>query len=452
MKINAEIPDKLAFLFWPKRYKVLRGGRGSAKSWSVARALLLCGVSRRLRVLCAREVQRSIKDSVHKLLKDQIERMELSAHYQVLETEIRGRNGSEFAFAGLSTLTVDTIKSFEGFDFCWVEEGQAVSKRSWDILIPTIRKDDSEIWITYNPDLDTDETHQRFTVHQPEDCTNVIMNWRDNPWFNEVLNRERLRCKGLQPDDYDNIWEGKCRPAVEGAIYYKQMQQAEEQERICNVPYDPMLKVHVVYDLGWEDSLGAALVQVKASEGRIIEYIEASHTSHDIFSAELKRRPYNWGKVWLPHDGFAKTLKSKGKSDADILRAFGWSVASKEEVVQMDVDHGIRNVRLVFPRLYFDKTKCNADVNSELPRDQVYGFNSTDLHWRLIEALKRYRRRVNQQTEAVGTPVKDAYAHGADVLRYVCANIDKMTNEDDRPFMGFGQQYSYRPLDAVVGI
>ena len=212
--IDAQIPAKLRFIFEPHRYKVLRGGRGSAKSWSAARALLILGARKTLRILCAREVQISIKQSVHKLLSDQIELLRMESYYVAQETTIRGINGTEISFTGLSSLTVDTIKSFEGYDICWVEEGQAISKRSWDILIPTIRKTGSEIWITYNPDLETDETHRRFTVFPPGDCVNVEMNWRDNPWFNPVLESERIHCKETDPDSYDNIWEGKCRPAV----------------------------------------------------------------------------------------------------------------------------------------------------------------------------------------------------------------------------------------------
>ena len=216
--IKVDIPEKLSFLFNPHRYKGAKGGRGSAKSWSFARALLIHGRSKPTRILCAREVQKSIKDSVHQLLKDQIETLKLTSFYTVLATEIRGANGTQFAFTGLSEHTVDTIKSFEGVDICWVEEAQAVSKRSWDILIPTIRKDNSEIWFSYNPDLETDETHQRFAINPPDDCMLVHMNYSDNRFFNDVLEAERLHCLKTNPDDYENIWEGKCRPAVEGAI------------------------------------------------------------------------------------------------------------------------------------------------------------------------------------------------------------------------------------------
>jgi phage terminase large subunit len=139
----AKFPKKLRFLFEPARTKVARGGRGSGKSWGVARALLIRGAKQTTRVLCTREVQKSIQQSVHQLLKDQIEALSLGAFYDVLSTEIRGKNGTQFYFGGLSDQTAESLKSFEGVDICWVEEAQAVSKRSWDILIPTIRKEKS---------------------------------------------------------------------------------------------------------------------------------------------------------------------------------------------------------------------------------------------------------------------------------------------------------------------
>jgi phage terminase large subunit len=412
MIVTAQFPDKLRFLFQPSRYKIARGGRGSAKSWSFARALLIMGAQKKIRVLCAREVQLSIKQSVHKLLKDQVDLLGLSSRYRVLETEIRGKNGTEFSFTGLSTLTADTIKSYEGVDVCWVEEGQAISKRSWDILLPTIRKENSEIWVSYNPDLESDETHQRFTINPPPGTVNVEINWRDNPWFSETLDAERRHCQTYNPDDYDNIWEGKCRPAVEGAIYYKQVQQMEEQGRICDVPYDPLLLVHVVLDLGWADSMSIGMIQKHASALRVIDYIEDSHKTLSDYSDVLRSRPYRWGSVWLPHDGFSKDLKT-GLSSAEIMRQLGWHVQPREAIAELSVEEGIKATRLLFPRLYIDKTKCS----------------------RLVECLKRYRRHINRTTDTATVPLHDEYSHGADMLRYLCINADQMQNAiGDRPF------------------
>jgi phage terminase large subunit len=405
--VNAQFPDKLSFLFQPKRYKVARGGRGSGKSWSFARALLIQAAAQPMLVLCTREVQKSIKDSVHKLLTDQLQALQLGSFYEVLRDEIRGRNGSRFIFAGLSELTVESIKSLEGCDRVWCEEAQAITKRSWDVLIPTIRKDGSEIWVSYNPELDTDETHKRFALDPPDDCISVLVNYTDNPWFPDVLEKERMRCLEKDPLAYPNIWEGKCKPAVEGAIYYNEVASAEINGQICNVPYDPMLKVHVVFDLGWNDAMAISLVQRIRSEIRVIEYIEDSHKTLDVYSAELKERKYNWGKVFLPHDGYSGDMKT-GKSSAEILWKLGWDVPPREAIVELGVEEGIKATRQAFGQVYFDKRKTE----------------------RLVECLKRYRRAIVQKTQEAGAPLHDAYSHGADNFRYLCINADKMTNED----------------------
>jgi phage terminase large subunit len=295
--MNAEFPKALRFLFEPKRYKVARGGRGSGKSWGFARALLILGAKQRMRILCTREVQKSIKDSVHKLLSDQIQALGLESFYEVLETMIRGRNGTEFLFAGLSTQTIESIKSYEGIDVCWVEEAQKVTKRSWTILIPTIRKDGSEIWVSFNPELDDDETYTRFVVNPPPDCTSIEMNYGDNPWFPSVLEQERRHAKATLPaDEYENIWEGKCKAAVDGAIYASEVRDAIEAGRICNVPYDPKFKVHAVFDLGWNDCMSIILAQRHLSEIRVIEYIEDDHKTLDWYSGELRNKRFNWGQ------------------------------------------------------------------------------------------------------------------------------------------------------------
>jgi phage terminase large subunit len=407
VEVKAQFPAKLGFLFHPKRYKVARGGRGSGKSWGFARALLIKGNQEKLRIGCFREVQNSIKDSVHKLLNDQIQALGLGQDYQVLATEIRNkRTGSELLFSGLSDQTDESIKSFEGLDIAWVEEGQAISKRSWSILIPTIRKPNSEIWVSYNPDLDTDETHQRFAVDPPEDCVSVLMNYSDNPWFPEVLEKERIECKRRYPKDYPNIWEGKCRPAAEGAIYYDEMEAVQSNGQILNLPYDPKLKVHVVVDLGWNDAMSIIMVQKTISEIRVIDYIEDTHKKLSDYSQMLHERKYNWGKLFIPHDGYNEDVKAA--SAYRILKDLGWDIPDKNDLVQMNIEAGIKAARLIFPRCYFDKVKAA----------------------RLIECLKRYRRNVPKNTNEPASPKHDEFSHGADAFRYLALAVDQMKNED----------------------
>jgi phage terminase large subunit len=166
-------------------------------------------------------------------------------HYVVKENEIVGLNGTLFKFAGLRQQDVTKIKSFENFSHCWVEEAQAVSDKSWSILIPTIRRPGSEIWVTFNPELDTDPTYERFILNPPSGSYVQFINWSDNPWFPDVLNQERLHLKAAEaegrvvPGTYDNVWEGKCRPAVDGAIFHAEIAQAQVAGRIKDVPYNP---------------------------------------------------------------------------------------------------------------------------------------------------------------------------------------------------------------------
>ena len=400
-KTIAQFPDKLDFLFQPHRYKVAYGGRGSGKSWGFARALLLQASNKPLRILCAREIQRSIRQSVHQLLTDQIQALGLGPFYEVLESEIRGVNGSLFSFTGLANNTVESIKSFEGVQVVWCEEAQTISKKSWDILIPTIRKPDSEIWVSFNPNIDTDNTYQRFVVDPPENAKVVKINWQDNPWFPDVLEDERQHSLKTNPD-YANIWEGDCKAAVDGAIYSNEIREAQEGNRITTVPYDPMMKVHVVMDLGWNDSMSVILCQKGISDLRIIGYIEDDHRTLDSYSAQLKNLSYNWGTMFLPHDGQSKDFKH-GISAEEIMKKLGWDIRI---VPKADIESGIKLARMNFHRIYFDKSAQ-----------------------RLVECLKNYRRSINSATNEPGAPLHDEYSHGADAFRYLCTSIESMKNE-----------------------
>jgi phage terminase large subunit len=400
--VKFQFPEAFGPLFKPHRYKVFYGGRGGAKSWAFARALLLEGADRPLRILCAREVQRSIKDSVHKLLGDQIEALGLGAFYEVLQNEIRGANGTEIVFSGLSSQTRESIKSFEGVDICWVEEAQVVSKRSWEILIPTIRKEASEIWASFNPELDTDDTYRRFVVRKPTDAVVVKVNWSDNPWFPSVLKQEMEDLKASDPDAYEHVWEGQCRAAVDGAIYYREVSNARSSGRVRDVPYDPMLKVHAIWDLGYADYMSIVLVQKVTSEVRVIGYVEDHHRTLADYSQDLRKMPYQWGKLWLPHDGRARDYRS-GKSAEEILKALGWAVEIVEDI---GVEQGISAARQMFPRVYFDKDNAGH----------------------LINRLGRYRRRVNAESGISGGPLHDEESHGADAFRYLAVVENQLVN------------------------
>ncbi len=210
MHLRADFPSKLDFLFQPARYKVAHGGRGGAKSWGFARALLIQAAERKLRVLCARELQNSIQDSVHKLLAEQVDALGLGSFYEVQQASIRGRNGSEFIFSGLRS-NITKIKSMEGLDVVWIEEAQTVSSDSWDVLIPTVRKDGSEIWVSFNPDQDSDPTYERFVKKPPPGAAVVQIGWQDNPWLPRVLRDEKDYLYSTDPEAAAHVWGGETR-------------------------------------------------------------------------------------------------------------------------------------------------------------------------------------------------------------------------------------------------
>ena len=403
--LNVDVPKKLLFLFDDYRYKIAHGGRGSGKSWSMAKALILQAYARPLRVLCTREVQKSIKESVKQLLDDQIVALGLSHFFESFDTEIRGKNGSLFSFAGLASHTVDSVKSFEGYDRCWIEEAQTISKRSLDILLPTIRKEGSEIWVSMNPELDTDPAWKRFVVSPAPDSHIEQVNWSDNPWFPLVLEQERQHCKETNPDDYDNVWEGICRPAVAGAIYAKEVTKMLTDGQVTIVPYNPKLKVHAIWDLGWNDSMTIILVQKVGPTGlAVIGYVEESQRTLDWYVDHLKEMRYNWGDDWIPHDGTHKDFKT-GRSTEDLLKSMG---RNPKITPNIGIEQGIKLARMMFPRVYFDKVRTE----------------------RLVECLKRYRRAINNTTREPGAPLHDEHSHGADAWRYLAVVADQLSNDE----------------------
>lgn len=190
------------------RERCYYGGRGSAKSWQIARALLVHGVNRRLRILCAREYQTSMKDSVLRILTDQIANLGLGNFYYSTGSSIIGENGTEFLFKGLRR-DISQIKSTEGIDIAWLEEAESVSAASWRVLIPTIRKPGSEIWTTFNPALPTDATYQRLVVKSPPRSIVRRVSFRDNPWLPEVLNEEQATLFINDPEAWAHVWDGE---------------------------------------------------------------------------------------------------------------------------------------------------------------------------------------------------------------------------------------------------
>lgn len=398
VRVDADFPKKLAGLFEPHPYKTLYGGRDGAKSWSVARALLILGTRRPLRILCARETMDSIRESVHQLLSDQIANLGLDDFYQVLQSEVRGENGTEFVFAGLRKQTVSSLKSYEAIDICWVEEASVVLRRSLTILLPTIRKAGSEIWFTLNPDLETDAVYQDFVINPPPGAVAIKMSFRDNVWLSGESKQKIDTLRERDPDTYHHVYEGATRSTVEGAIYKAEIQAAEKNGRIREVPPDGMQPVDTFWDLGYADRVAIWAAQKTPFEVKILRYFEGDHQAIDFYLREIQTWGYVLGTCYLPWDGGTISLGT-GKSIEEIMRAKGF----KTRVLrQLSVADGINAVRTTFPQMYFDAKKC-ADGLQYLRRYQ----------WGPTTALGVARRE----------PLHDDASHPADALRTLAVGI-----------------------------
>lgn len=418
--LRADFPPKFEPLFTPAPYKSVRGGRGSGKSWSVARALLIMGLQKPIRVMCTRETQHSLRESVHQLLVDQIASLGFAGYYRIQQVQIAGLNGTEFVFAGLSDQTAASIKSFEGADICWIEEAQVVTRLSWTILIPTIRKKGSEIWLTWNPEMDNDETWKRFVEHPPPLTVNIEVNWRDNPWFTSEMNDKRLHDQATMKDfEYAWVWEGKCKPAITGAIYADDLAKMFTEGRVCDVPVDVSKPVYAVFDLGWNDATVVGVCQRQLSSLRVIDYLEDSHKRPDHYSAWLRARDYPIAELFLPHDGAHDHLT--GQSAQRTFEDLKWMVTI---LPPQDPEEGIRGLRQAFPGLYIDR-RCV----------------------RLVDCLKRYRRTIPKTTGEPSTPMHDQHSHAADMMRYMALAAPQM----DRAHPG-GSGLQLAPMKYAKGM
>lgn len=390
---RADIPEAFAGLLKPYRYKCFHGGRGSAKSWTFATCLILRAAGQPMRILCTRETMSSIRESVHQLLSDRIHALGMADQFIIGTASIRHDNGSEFIFAGLRH-NVSQIRSLEGIDVAWVEEAANISHSSWEVLIPTIRKDGSEIWISFNPVLETDATYERFVKHPQANSLVRHVSFKDNKWFPAELAREAAELKARDPDAFQHIYLGWCRATLDGAIYANEIRAAQEENRICSVPYDPTKPVSIYFDLGWADQTAIWFAQHIAGEVRLIDFLQDAQRTFSYYMQELQAKNYVYERMWLPPDAKSKELGT-GRSIEEMARAAGWRV---HIVPGLTVADGINATRTLFPRMWFDRERC-ADG---------------------VQALRHYRYKVDPDTGQFSrNPLHDAASNGSDALRYV---------------------------------
>ena len=391
----------------PSRYKIYWGGRGSGKSWAFATALLLLGAGTKpKRILCAREIQRSIRDSVHSLLVDRIKSLGLHNFYQVQQNEIRGRNGTQIIFAGLWQ-NVDNIKSIEAIDYVWIEEANVVSENSWRTLIPSIRKEGSEIWASFNPALKSDPVFQRFVMNEPPNSVVKKVSWRDNPWVTRELKDEMEHLKQYDYEEYLHVYEGELKQFADGAIYAKQLKKARDDGRIDWLPVESA-PVHTFWDLGRNDTTAIWFMQQIGHAYRFIDYYEHRLVDLDHYANILRDKDYVYGTHYLPHDAEHKVLGSNNRSRREILEGLG--VMPSVTVPRIDsVENGIAMVRDVFSKCFFHAENCeiglNALANYQYVWDERYDtFRQSPLHnWASngSDAFRMFAQGYEEEIESI---------------------------------------------------
>jgi len=360
-EVVVRIPKAFKKLKDRARIKCFYGGRGSGKSESVARYLLMRGKEEKMNILCCREFQTSIKQSVHSTLSDLVEQLQLQDFYIVLDTEIRGANGTRFTFAGLR-LNIANIKSMHDIKLCWVEEAQVLSENSINVLLPTIRAEDSEIILTMNPILPDDPAYVRFVLNPPKDSVVVKVNYTENPFFPVVLEKERQDLLERDPIAYRNVWLGEPREAVEGAIFARELQKAQDEGRITNVPYDPTVPVCTYWDLGKSALTAIWFVQYVGMQWRVLRHYSAHLEELNHYIKYVQTLPYVYSKHYLPHDGEHKRIGMVLSVKEQVAKALG-HVQTVPRIHQKA--DAINAAKQIMSLCVFDKEGC-ADGLSDL--------------------------------------------------------------------------------------
>ena len=329
-KLRLETAEVFDPLLQPSRYKGAYGGRGSGKSHFFAELVVRDHVDvlpgePGVRTICVREVLKSLKESAKLLIEDKIKALGVGHLFEVQKDRIKAPNDGFIVFEGMQDHNAESIKSFEGFDRCWVEEAQTLSERSLALLRPTIRKRDSEIWFSWNPRRKQDAVDQ-FMRSNPPDSICVEANWRDNPWFPDVLEQERWTDRKLYPERYDHIWEGDYAKAFEGAYFAKLLNDAKAEGRIGVVAADPILTIRAFWDIGGAgaqaDAMAIWLVQWVGQTIRVLDYVEGVGQVLAYYINELRSRRLH-PICYLPHDGI-NANNITGKRYRDHLEEAGF--------------------------------------------------------------------------------------------------------------------------------
>lgn len=395
ISLNAKLKP---FATIPMRYKIAYGGRGSSKSWTIARILLLKAMELPIRVLCLREIQDSIKDSVHKLLKDQIDLLELQG-FIVQNDSIKHENGSEFLFKGLYT-NLSKIKSFEGVDVAWIEEGESISALSWQVLDPTIRKPNSEIWISFNPRYENDIIYKTFIVNEVDNSIVIKVNWNDNKYFPKELEKQKDTMAINDPDLYLHIWEGQLKKNTSELIFNNKWLIDE---------FDTLENTHFYYGADWGFSQDPNTVN-RVYIGKYKEFNNCLFIDY-----EINDRPYNEDNKVTSTD--IKDLPELWDKMPNIRKYKVNADSARPETISHMQGKGFKVSGAV-------KGKGSVEDGIEFMRS----FDKIIIHKRCVNTIfefGNYKFKVDSKSGQVTNQIIDKYNHHIDAIRYALEPIYK---------------------------
>lgn len=372
-----QMPAKLAPVFsGTADVRGAYGGRGSGKTRTFAkmtavRAYAWAAAGRDGMVLCLRQFMNSLADSSLEEIKAAIrEETWLAPHFDIGEKYIRTASHLsgrvDYGFAGLDR-NIDSIKSKARILLGWVDEAEPVTDPAWSKLIPTLREEDSELWVTWNPESKRSATHQRFRENTDPRYKIVELNWRDNPWFPAKLERDRQRDLAQRPEQYDHVWEGGFIQQHEGAYYAKHLAIARAEHRIGHVKPDPLMTYRAIWDIGGTgakaDATAIWIVQFIGNEIRICDYYEAVGQPLATHINWLRDSGYGRAQCVLPHDGAAHDKIIDATYEGS-LRAAGFDVVVIPNQGKGAAMARIEAARRLFPQMIFDAERCAGGLEA----------------------------------------------------------------------------------------
>lgn len=397
-------------LLKPSRYKAAWGGRGSGKSHFFAEKLIEDCLAEPgdfgagLRSACIREVQKDLAQSSKLLIETKLQSLGITEAdgFKVFRDVIETPGDGLMIFKGMNDYTADSIKSLEGFKRSWWEEAQTATAHSLNLLRPTIRASGSELWFSWNPRRNTDPVDVMFRgAEVPTGSVIVKANWRDNPWFTDELEQERLDCLRMQPDQYEHIWDGGYISVVSGAYFAKDLTAARNEGRIGKVAADPLMTLRAFFDIGGTgakaDAVAIWIAQFIGREIRVLDYYEAVGQPLATHINWLRASGYEKAGVWLPHDGDTQD-KVHDVSYASALRDAGFAVTVIPNQGKGAAMARIEEARRLFPSMWFNEEKCQPG----------------------LDALGWYHEKRDEKRGIGLGPEHDWASHGSDAFGLMC--------------------------------